>query len=256
MKKKIKFFLKNIGILKYIYKYREYEDSNESKELQNKRLSFYKEFISEDDLVFDVGANVGNRTSIFVNIGAKVIAVEPQLKQAKFLQKKFKNQVIVLNKGLGEKETVEFMYISERSTISTFSKAFINKVKDSRFSGYDWNNKALTEITTMNSIIDKYGLPKFCKIDVEGYEFFVLKGLDKAIPILSLEYNVPEFSDVLMNCINKLDVLDKNYLYNYSVGESSMFEMKTWTTYEEFIEIVESSSFLKTSFGDIYAKII
>jgi FkbM family methyltransferase len=255
MKNTIKRILERTGLLKPIYNFKEFLDYNESKETQKKRLSFYRNFISENDLVFDVGANVGNRTRIFVKLGARVIAIEPQLKQAKHLQKKFNKNIIVLNKGLGAEKSVEFMYISNRSTLSTFSKDFINKVKDSRFSGYRWNKKVLTEITTLDSLIDEFGLPKFCKVDVEGYEFFVLKGLSKPIPLISLEYNVPDLSDVLKKCINKLDTLNKNYLFNYSVGESSLIEMEIWKPYDEFIKIIESSSFLETQFGDIYAKI-
>ena len=89
MKNTIKRILERTGLLKPIYNFKEFLDYNESKETQKKRLSFYRNFISENDLVFDVGANVGNRTRIFVKLGARVIAIEPQLKQAKHLQKKF-----------------------------------------------------------------------------------------------------------------------------------------------------------------------
>ena len=42
------------------------------------RKAFYSQFISKDNLCFDIGANVGNRTSVFAALKAKVIAVEPQ----------------------------------------------------------------------------------------------------------------------------------------------------------------------------------
>jgi len=49
----------------------------ESKEVIDRRQKFYNQFISPNDLVFDIGANVGNRTRPLLNIGAKVVAVEP-----------------------------------------------------------------------------------------------------------------------------------------------------------------------------------
>src|SRR5439155_7684012 len=39
---------------------------------------FYSAFVGPNDLVFDVGANVGNRTKVFLRLGSRVVAVEPQ----------------------------------------------------------------------------------------------------------------------------------------------------------------------------------
>ena len=38
----------------------------------------YAEFVHEGDLVFDVGAHVGDRIASFRRLGARVVAVEPQ----------------------------------------------------------------------------------------------------------------------------------------------------------------------------------
>ena len=38
----------------------------------------YGQFIREGDLVFDIGAHVGDRVASFCRLGARVIAVEPQ----------------------------------------------------------------------------------------------------------------------------------------------------------------------------------
>ena len=40
-------------------------------------VRFYAGIIKKGDLVFDVGANYGNRAKVFHKIGAKVIAFEP-----------------------------------------------------------------------------------------------------------------------------------------------------------------------------------
>lgn len=41
-------------------------------------MRFYEQFIRPNDICFDIGANMGNRTEVFLKLGAKVIAVEPQ----------------------------------------------------------------------------------------------------------------------------------------------------------------------------------
>jgi hypothetical protein len=43
---------------------------------QNER-DFYRRFIRPGDLVFDVGANVGKRSAVFLDLGATVVAIEP-----------------------------------------------------------------------------------------------------------------------------------------------------------------------------------
>jgi hypothetical protein len=40
--------------------------------------------------------------------------------------------------------------------------------------------------------IKQYGAPRFCKIDVEAYEFEVLRGLSRRIEILTFEYQLTE----------------------------------------------------------------
>jgi len=35
---------------------------------------------------------------------------------------------------------------------------------------------------------DEYGLPHFCKIDVEGFEEQALAGLSRPLPVLSFEF--------------------------------------------------------------------
>src|ERR1700741_472726 len=47
--------------------------------LRERRLkSFYRRFVRPGDLVFDVGAHVGNHVRAFSSLGCRVVAVEPQ----------------------------------------------------------------------------------------------------------------------------------------------------------------------------------
>jgi hypothetical protein len=52
--------------------------SSKERELTLNRKYFFEGFLSKGELCFDVGANVGNRITPFLQIGAKVVAVEPQ----------------------------------------------------------------------------------------------------------------------------------------------------------------------------------
>jgi uncharacterized membrane protein len=44
-------------------------------------------------------------------------------------------------------------------------------------------------VTTLNDLIERYGHPDFVKIDVEGCEADVLKGLSSRVPLISLEFH-------------------------------------------------------------------
>jgi hypothetical protein len=78
----------------------------ENKKLFFERRAFYLSFLSANDLVFDVGANVGNRVEVFLSIKNKVIAIEPQNYCFEFLKKKFGNAIIILKIALGSKKAI------------------------------------------------------------------------------------------------------------------------------------------------------
>ncbi len=50
---------------------------------------FYRAFIKPGMLCFDIGPHLGNRTSVWLQLGARVVAAEPQPVCIQYLQKKF-----------------------------------------------------------------------------------------------------------------------------------------------------------------------
>lgn len=217
-------------------------------------LSFYKNFVPENGLVFDIGANIGNRIQLFLELEASVVAVEPQVNCIEILTKKFGDKIHIEHTGLSASEGVLEFHIADESTISTFSKEFISKTGADRFKRNNWNEPIVVPVTTIDRLIEKYGMPDFCKIDVEGFESEVLKGLSKKIPALSFEYCVPEMADNLYNCVAQLNTLDAEAVFNYSIGESFQMQLNEWLTYSDFLPLLKEKSFHKTLFGDIYFK--
>ncbi|HEV8286799.1 MAG TPA: FkbM family methyltransferase [Chitinophagaceae bacterium] len=228
--------------------------SKEIDNFKNRRVELYRNYISKGDLCFDVGANKGDVTEPLLNIGAKVIAIEPQTNCFNYLRWKFGNDIEIIKKGLGEKEEIKEMFISDADTISSFSETWISKVKEQRFKTNKWNKTEAVEMTTLDNLIAKFGVPKFIKIDVEGYELEVLRGLSHKIPLISFEYTVPEQVDNLMQCLKRLTDINPNAVYNYSMGSSMTLELNDWTTSIGMFEVIKTEKFLSTSMGDIYAK--
>lgn len=226
---------------------------NEKNE-RDKRKSFYSSFIKNNDLCFDVGANLGNRVSPLLNIGAKVVAVEPQEYCYKYLRYKFGKKIQIVTKGLGEVEDIKDFHISKYDALSSFSDEWINSVKKKRFKGNKWNKIVKTEITTLDKLIQEFGLPAFIKIDVEGYELNVLKGLSKKVKMISFEFTVPEQTDKAIACIDQIEKIDSNIECNFSIGESMEFALKNWISATDLRKHIILDKFTNIGFGDIYVR--
>jgi FkbM family methyltransferase len=218
------------------------------------RIKFYSSFLKKDDLCFDVGANVGNRIEPLLKVGARVVAIEPQESCITQLKDKFGDKIKLVTSGLGEKEGVMDFYICDASTISSFSKDWIDAVKIGRFKNNEWNKIIKTPITTLDNLIKEYGKPDFIKIDVEGFELEVLKGLHSSIRLISFEYTVPEQVTKAISCIELINGLKGDIECNYSIGESMEFALDKWISYEEMIKHIQTEEFIKTDFGDIYVR--
>jgi len=217
---------------------------------------FYAQFINEGDLCFDVGANVGNRTEIFLELGATVVAVEPQAACARRLHKKYgrNKKVITVQQALGEAKGEARLMVSNAHTISSLSNEWINAVKTSaRFAAYKWDRSVTVPVTTLDELIADYGQPAFCKIDVEGYEFQVLRGLSRPIRTISFEFT-PEFIHATIDSVQYLSSLG-SLGFNYSIGESMQLALPEWVDSEHMRQLLTSLPDPdRTLFGDVYAK--
>lgn len=220
------------------------------------RKKFYSSFLSANELVFDVGANVGNRVEVFLSIKNKVIAIEPQTYCFEFLKKKFGKAIVILKIALGSKKGKLPMYInSKTSTISSLSKDWIDVMKDTRFKGEQWNETEQVAIDTLDNLITQYGIPTFIKIDVEGFEVDVLKGLTKPVPFISFEYATPEHVERLYECLDIIDKLNPKYLCNFSAGEKNKFVLNEWLTITDFKNSISKNMEALEGFGDVYVKL-
>lgn len=224
-------------------------------ELEQSQLAFYTQFIKKGDLVFDVGANVGSRSKLFLNLGANVVAFEPQPELCEHLTQHLKKhpRFNLMPIGLGSKSTVVELKISDAHVLSSMSSRWIESTRKSgRFSSYSWNKSIGVKIDTLDSMINKFGIPKFIKIDVEGYELEVLQGLTHTVEYLSFEFTSEDI-DASINCINRLDKIGQ-YLFKYSIGESLSFEMQEWEPLKNFksilLKLINNDN---RAWGDIYA---
>lgn len=215
-------------------------------------MLLYQKWIRPKSLVFDIGANVGNRIDVFLELGARVVAIEPQRSCVDTLHQKFGDKITVENIGLASSEGELELHIADESTISSFSNEFIAKTGADRFKRNRWEKTEKVHVSTLGHLIEKYGVPDFCKIDVEGFEIEVLKGLNQKVPALSFEYCVPEMSGKLYDCLERIHQIDDLALFNYSIGESFILASDKWVSFSDFITIARNKKFHDTLFGDVY----
>jgi len=217
------------------------------------RLDFYQQFVSRGDLVFDIGANLGNRSKIFSKLGAVIVAVEPQTPCGDYLASVFQETAgfHLVRKALGASVGEAEMLICDASTISSLSPDWVRSVTESgRFAEYKWDRAETVSVDTLDNLIDQYGRPAFIKIDVEGFEDEVVAGLSTPVNSLSLEF-APEFMDSTTRCIDHLCRLGE-VRFQISVGESMEFALPDWLTADGIKR--ELSRVSSMTFGDLYAR--
>lgn len=217
--------------------------------IDNQEKLFIQQFIQPGSLVFDVGAHNGAKTDLYLSQHAHVVCVEPQPACIKILMKKyqFNQQVHIVKQGLSDAMgSMELHICSDSPTISTFSEEW----QHGRFENYSWDKKITVPVTTLDELIKIFGIPYFCKIDVEGFEYSVLKGLSQPIPYLSFEFTYELFKNSKA-CLEHLINLGYTY-FNYALGETPRLVHKGWIPAEQLmVEIENNPDHLL--WGDIYA---
>ena len=221
----------------------------------DKALDFYRQFLPLGSTCFDVGANVGNRSKIFAKLARRVIAVEPQASCQFVLASlcKCSQNVTVTPKALGKVEGVLEMHVNEASQLSTLSREWMDVAKATgRFGDYHWGRTEMISVTTLDRLIEEFGIPDFVKIDVEGYELQVLEGLSQSLPALSFEF-VPERLPILAQCLTRLRELGPVAM-NYALGEDLSLRLVNWLRPEPFLRHLRAMPFSAADFGDVYVK--
>ncbi|GHE20211.1 FkbM family methyltransferase [Halomonas urumqiensis] len=218
----------------------------------------YAPFISPGDLVFDVGAHVGDRTAAFQGLGARVVALEPQPALLRCLTRLVGGRagVTLLPCAAGATQGEAELAISDDNpTVSTLADHWRTTIGEHNpgFRDVHWQRRLRVPVTTLDALIAEHGIPRFCKIDVEGYEADVLAGLSQPIQGLSVEF-VAGALGIATRCVTRLEQLG-DYRFNAIEGEKRRFMWPAWKTARQTHEWLEAGADALPS-GDLYARLV
>jgi len=160
-------------------------------------------FLTKKDITLDIGANIGYYALIESRICKKVYAVEPVHEIFESL-----NANIKLN-NFKNIETFQFAFGNKigNITININRKCNLNSI-------YPIKNtigKQNTEINTIDNFLKNKTKPSFVRMDVEGYELNIVKGMINTLPKLKMVFIELHSHIMKLNETRELlDILKKN----------------------------------------------
>jgi len=201
-----------------------------------------REFVQPGSLVFDVGANRGEYSRLYTRLGARVVAVEPNPELAPLI-KEVAPEAVVVTAAAGAEAGEADLWVGAGegdSTLATDYRRILER--DLHLS----MRPVRVRVVTLDQLAAEHGDPDFVKIDVEGYEPEVLRGMSFRPPALSLEFH----RSMLDRLARSLSVLE-GYRFRVSLGNS--FEWATgWLDEAALLAYAESLTDEKL-FADVYA---
>jgi FkbM family methyltransferase len=217
----------------------------------------YAQFVRPGDLVFDIGAHVGDRVASFRRLNARVVAVEPQPALVKTLKLLYGRDAAVTIEpvAIGAQAGTATLNLNvDNPTVSTVSTDFMRAAAGAPgWEGQAWTQAIRVAITTLDDLIVRHGEPSFIKIDVEGSEAEALAGLTRAVPALSFEFTTIQ-PEVAAACVARCLAL--GYVrYNAVLGESRALVHPQWLSAPGIADWLAALPVAANS-GDIYARLV
>ncbi len=220
--------------------------------LRSQRVAqeFYAEFLRSGDLVFDVGANWGDMSQLYLRLGARVVAFEPipdckwELDARVGPHKHFTTVASALGARVGELPIHVNRHRGASSLVSSWSPE--SNIEE----------KFMVPITTLDLMIERYGHPAYIKIDVEGFEAEVLRGLSSPVSLLSFEFTRDHETgtEAVRDCLEQLAQMG-DISINITRAETPGFCLKRWLSKDEFLVSYPTDyGHFDFRYGDIFVR--
>jgi len=191
-------------------------------------MSFLLHYLQEDDLFYDVGANIGVYTVLASKVKkARTICFEPLPNTYEKLLDNIQINRLdnVISKNIGLSFEPSKLYFT--TTKDTMNSVALESDKE----------KQEVDVDTLDNISQEYGIPKMIKIDVEGYETNVLKGANSILKSDTLEVIILELNGSGKKFGFNDDDIHNNLLeygflpYTYNPFDRKIIKLETYGTH-------------------------
>jgi len=206
------------------------------------RKRLYTQLLYPGDLVFDVGANIGNYTETFLSLGARVVAVEPDPRNVATLQRRFAKRIAIEACALGRKEGAAELHMCTNDGLSTLSKEWVEVYKQ------DWKETIAVPVRTLDALQTQYGTPQHVKIDCEDYDYEVLCGMSFLPRSLSFEFHVERLA-LARSCLERL----RGRKFNYTLGMDCVLQIDHWVDCDDLLKRLSAIPISEADVGDVYS---
>lgn len=209
---------------------------------QKKIIKEIKLYAKNINCFIDVGSHKGNYTDIMLKNFKikKILMFEPQKNIFEFIKKKYakKNKVKIMNVAVSSSRGNQKFYINRHDLTSSLNLLNKNnlylKIKSKLFNS-DINSMIkkfyLVKTVKLNEVIKNYLKRSYkmnvLKIDTEGHEYEVLKGLDKEIKFINIILIEIHKDDVYLN-YNYKKIHSHIIKNNFSLKKIIKFPFTTW----------------------------
>jgi FkbM family methyltransferase len=148
----------------------------------------FKQEVKEGDVVVDIGANIGYYALLearLVGNNGKIYAIEPVRQNVELLRKNIEingySNIMSYELAIGDVNGVNSMYITKQRNKHTFREV-VGTRKEKYVTG-----KIDVEVVTLDDFLQNKLYPNVIRMDVEGYEYQIIKGmkntLQKKLPL-------------------------------------------------------------------------
>jgi FkbM family methyltransferase len=152
----------------------------------------------DPDLIFDVGMHQGIDTAYYLHLGYRVVAIDADQRCVDTAAMQFgaarqDGRLVLVHCAVTDRDGSATLYLSERSLWNSLNRDVANR----RGFGRD---SVSVPARRLAGLFEQYGVPYYCKIDIEGEDAACLKSLSSA-------RELPRFISVETECVGAHDVV-------------------------------------------------